>query len=306
MGCIPHTTENYWSGHYFPIVESWDELQISFNLMNYGFYKQAFTSLRSGLELGMLSVYYNINDEGHRTVRNWLNSKRDRSADTPRANQVWKILLANRNIKQFDFVFELQNSYRKLDFLHNYVHTKGAKYSNCYKPIRRGHQEYDENQIIRWMNAFEAIVILVITLHILKYPIAIVKYDWDRKVGIDNPFPVLQEFQVDRLSEVLPKYYWPILEKISENDSDTQEMLEHIYSLPDITEEEVDEQIIEMDKFLIDGMGFVKWEIQERETITEVEAIGIKQNTDRIVKRISRLREWAEEEGKMQGALERE
>ena len=39
--------------------------------------------------------------------------------------------------------------------------------------------------------------------------------------------------------------------------------------------------------------------------MSKVAAIGIKQNTDRIEKRISRLREWAEEEGKMQGALER-
>ena len=69
---VPQTTENFWSGHFFPYTESWDELQISFNLVMFGFYKQAFMSLRSGLELGLLSVYYNINDDGHLEVQSWV------------------------------------------------------------------------------------------------------------------------------------------------------------------------------------------------------------------------------------------
>ena len=33
---IPHTTENFWSGHFFPYVESTQEFQISFNLVLFG------------------------------------------------------------------------------------------------------------------------------------------------------------------------------------------------------------------------------------------------------------------------------
>jgi len=44
---IPHTTESFWSGHFFPWTESYEELQISWNLCSMGFYKQAMTSLRS-------------------------------------------------------------------------------------------------------------------------------------------------------------------------------------------------------------------------------------------------------------------
>lgn len=51
---IPHTAESLWSGHIFPWVESWEELQISYNLCLFGFYKQAMVSLRSALELGLL------------------------------------------------------------------------------------------------------------------------------------------------------------------------------------------------------------------------------------------------------------
>jgi hypothetical protein len=34
---IPHTSLNFWSGHFFPWVESWEELQISLNLCSLGF-----------------------------------------------------------------------------------------------------------------------------------------------------------------------------------------------------------------------------------------------------------------------------
>ena len=61
---IPHTMENFWSGHFFPWLESWEEIQISCNLALFGFYKQAKVSLRGGLELGLLSVYWNLNDRG--------------------------------------------------------------------------------------------------------------------------------------------------------------------------------------------------------------------------------------------------
>src|SRR6188768_4311976 len=98
---IPQTMENLWSGHFFPFTESWEELQISFTQCCFGLYKQAFVSLRSGLELGLLSVYYNINDEGHKEVMNWYKSKDHKSFDTPYAKDVWKILLSNTYIKLF-------------------------------------------------------------------------------------------------------------------------------------------------------------------------------------------------------------
>jgi hypothetical protein len=90
---IPQNFENLWSGHFFPFIESWEELQVSFNLICFGLYKQAFVSLRSGLELGLLSVYYNINDDGHNTVKDWLKSKDIKEANTPPAHKIWKILL---------------------------------------------------------------------------------------------------------------------------------------------------------------------------------------------------------------------
>ena len=85
---IPHDSTNYWSGHFFPCSESWTELQASFNLICIGFHKQAFISLRSTLELGLLSVYFNINDEGHITIQDWYKSQEGRDANTPNTKKI--------------------------------------------------------------------------------------------------------------------------------------------------------------------------------------------------------------------------
>ena len=84
QGVIPHTNESFWSGHFFPMTECWEELQVSLNLCHFGFYKQAMCSLRSALELGLLSVYWNINDDGHISIKDWLKSEED----TPRLADV--------------------------------------------------------------------------------------------------------------------------------------------------------------------------------------------------------------------------
>lgn len=54
---IPQDEKAIFSEGSLPLVESWHELQVSFNLCVFGFYKQAMTSLRSALELGVLSIY---------------------------------------------------------------------------------------------------------------------------------------------------------------------------------------------------------------------------------------------------------
>ena len=81
---IPTTSENIWSGHFFPYRDSWEEVQVSYNLCLFGFYKQAMTSLRGSFELGLLSVYWNLNDDGHEVIQSWLRSREN----TPRFDKV--------------------------------------------------------------------------------------------------------------------------------------------------------------------------------------------------------------------------
>jgi len=144
---VPQNFENLWSGHYFPFIDSWEELQVSFTQICFGLYKQAFVSLRSGLELGMLSVYFNINDDGHNAVKEWLQAKDKKEADTPFAKTIWKILLQNDNIKKFNEKHDIETVHKNLGYLHNYVHTKGAKHSNRMGLLKSNSQTFEAELI---------------------------------------------------------------------------------------------------------------------------------------------------------------
>lgn len=246
---IPITTDSFWSGHNFPYNESWEEMQISFSLICFGFYKQAMASLRSVLELGLLSVYYNINDDGHITVQKWLSSEDSREADTPRIQEVWKILINHENVKEFQSQIDLKQRLLDLGFLHNYVHTKGHKYSNKLGKHKSNFQTFEEKSILLWLSTYEEIIVIVTTLHLLKYPTGLIKYDYSRKFGIDIPtFSHLQSHEIDRLEKCLPGDFFKLLNDISNKHPETVEFLDWIESHPEMSEEDVENQIIKMDE----------------------------------------------------------
>lgn len=299
---VPQTTENFWSGHYFPYVESWDELQISFNLVIFGFYKQAFMSLRSGLELGLLSVYYNINDDGHLEVQSWLKSKDSWEANTPRTKKIWQILNSNTNIATFNKELNIRERFNKLSFLHNYVHTKGYEYSNRLGIFKSNFQTFEEKIFLKWLTTYQEIIIIIVTLHLLKYPIGVIEFDWSKKIGIDNPFAVLEIFEIERISNLLPNDYMTAIKKIADKDEFTQDLYRHIENIPDMTQEEKELQSIDFDKSMIEnGQGFLEWEKQQIEWMKKY----YNEDENEILKRIEILRKWAIENNMMKPKIER-
>ncbi len=108
---IPQHNVNLFSGHFFPFMDSWEEFQVSATHLCMGLYKQAFVFLRIGLELGLLSVYFNINDDGHNAVKNWFNSKNSSDANTPNEREIWRILLRNENINKFNAKHNLKTEF---------------------------------------------------------------------------------------------------------------------------------------------------------------------------------------------------
>jgi len=291
---IPHNYDNLWSGHFFPFSDSWDELQISFNLCCFGLYKQAFVSLRSGLELGLLSVYYNINDEGHKTVQDWYNSKQTDEANTPRANKIWNILLSNPNIKQFNDKHDLRKKFDQLGYLHNFVHTKGYEYSNRVGTFKSNFQTLEVFILEKWLLSYAEIVSLISTLHLLKYPISVIRYDYGKKFGIDIPsFGGLEEFNINKIAKILPNGYMSDIEAIAIKDPQTQTTINEIIAMPDMTGDEIEDQIISMEKSLIEhGVGFTKWLEQQESNLKLFKMIEF---DEAMLNRIDKLRKWAVE-----------
>lgn len=301
---IPQNLENLWSGHYFPFIDSWEELQVSFNQICFGLYKQAFVSLRSGLELGMLSVYFNINDDGHNAVKEWLQSKDVKEADTPYAKTIWKILKQNDNIRLFNEKHDLETVHKNLGYLHNYVHTKGAKHSNRMGMLKSNSQTFEPKLVLRWLDTYAEIISLVSTLHLLKYPISVIRFDYSKKFGIDIPnFGNLEEHNIDKIASILPPNYLADIEAIAKTDKITQDTIKEISEFPDMTEEQVEEQIINLEKMAIEnGEGYTKWLENQTKFLM---SLGQESFDEKMESRIEVLRQWAEENGFMESKAKR-
>lgn len=253
---------------------------------------------------GLLSVYFNINDDGHNAVKEWLQSKDIKEADTPNAKTIWKILKQNENIRLFNEKHDLETVHKNLGYLHNYVHTKGAKHSNSMGMLKSNSQTFEPKLILKWLNSYAEIISLVSTLHLLKYPISVGRFDYSKKFGIDIPsFGNLEEYNIDKIATILPASYLADIEAIAEADNTTQEIIKEISAFPDMTEEQVEEQIINLEKMSIEnGEGFTKW-LENQETF--LKSLGQEAFDDKMQNRIAILRQWAEENNFMESKAKR-
>lgn len=282
---IPHTTESFWSGHILPWTESWDEIQISYNLCLFGFYKQAMVSLRSAKELGLLSVYWNLNDDGHKIIRAWLKSEKK----TPNNREIWEKLEKHNNFKFFQQKIDIRNRILKLRFLDNYVHSQGRKYSNSSLP-KSNSQTFEINGFNNWFGAFEEVVNVLSILHLIKYPLGIIEFDYYKKFGIDTPmFGSLQAGEIELIKRLISKEEFEQIEVIAQNDENVQKIMQSITQLPDMTEDEVEQQVIDFDKEEIHREGLERW-------LKNEEFIIINSKNDiRYQKRLKYLINWAKE-----------
>jgi len=293
---IPQTTENYWSGHYFPYMESWDELQISFNLVSQGFYKQSFYSLRSSFELGLLSVYWNLNDDGHAIIQDWLKSE----IDTPRFSVVWGKLESHKNFSKFQEFFDIKARLLALGYLHDYVHSKGLLHSNTMGKFKSNFQTFEKDCFDEWLKSFEEITKALIILHLTKYPIGTKKFDFREKFGIDIPnFGGLDIGHVELIEELIGADVFAALEEVSKQDDTVLEIMSWVSSLPSMTEEQKMEQILNFDKRWIEQMGFDDWLKMEMKIYEQIK------ESDNHKEKIITLKDWAENQGFMQSKIER-
>jgi hypothetical protein len=293
---IPATEENFWSGNLFPYTEAEYELHSSVYFATRGFYKHALNSLRSVLELGLLSVYWDIEDKSHIEIQEWLHSKED----TPFRKKVKKRLLENTNIKRFDdeggFFAQLDDVYNKLS---DFTHTKGARYSSRALTVSN-FNTFNEKSSKYWVQSLQEVIRLVMILHILKYPVAYQYTPIDDKFGLNGPAGGFwKPQQVERVKAIFDEETNSLLQTISDADPDAIARAQWVEGFPDITEEEFEQQSIEFDKQMILHYtgGFPKWLEQEKKTLDFYDQFNNPEGKARHEERIAFLTQWAKEEG---------
>ena len=257
LDIIPVTTENIMSGNLFPLMEAEVEFESSIQFCRLGFYKHANIALRNFLELGLLSVYYDIEDKSHIVIQNWLGS----NEDTPYKKAVFKKLKENKNISIFDEKCKIfdkaDNCYRLLS---SFTHTKGYGFSS--RRLSNSNVNYfNEESFNMWLESMTVVLSIVVAFHILKYPVALQNTPIDEKFGLNPPAGrFLNPNQVDNIRKIFKKEWIDVLQEISDNDPDAVGMAEWVNNQPDITEAEILKQIEEEQKYMLEMQGYEEWE----------------------------------------------
>jgi hypothetical protein len=291
FGLIPSTSENLFSGNLFPYFECQYEFESSAYFLQSGFYKQAIISLRSALELGILSVYWDIDGRSHEVIQKWLHSEQN----TPYKSKVEKIIFLNKNIKQYNLEFGLFKQLNDLfSDLSNFVHTKGVGFSSRkFVPVV-GKVSFSEKAVRFWFEKYSSVVRAIVTLHLLRYPVGVIALPLSDKFGIDPPGAgFLESGQVEILKLLFSDREWKVLEEISTNDEDAISIREWFKSLPNMTAQDFENQILEQNKQMIlhHPGGFEGWKKQEQ-TNAEI-YYGIDSDFyKQTIKRILVLKKW--------------
>lgn len=248
---------DFFGGSNFAMVEAHHELKSSYQITKFGFFKQGLVSLRSSLELGVLSTYWSIGGKDERTFKDWLRAREK----TPFSNTIQNKLLINQNIDTFNTRYPIKKFFDSLGGLHNYVHTRGVPFSTFgeFQKLIFG-QESSETLFRRWYQAFQECIQLIIILHLLRFPIASLNYDFIKKFGSYNKSPfcggLFGDFQ-DDLIRLLGQEKLSFIQEIAYNDDETVGLLEWLDSHPDLSQEEIDLIVAEEQR---------EWEEQEQIT----------------------------------------
>lgn len=290
---IPETLDNFWSGHVFPMTEAEYELECSIVFCKLGFYKHSIGALRNVLELGLLSVYWDIDNRSHVDIQNWLRSMES----TPFRKRVFNRLRTNANIKAFD---DKQDIFEKTKVLYtrlsDFSHTKGFNYSS--RQLNKHHSNvssFNEASLVKWLGLMKDVVETVTIFHVLKYPLGLQCTPIEDKFGLNGPMgSFLEPCQVRRIKKIISEKLLGDLQEISDNDPDTIEAVKWVNSQPDISETEFRTQIEKQDKNWIEMQGFDQWLRNEKKLYANLR----KNNPERYdekKKYFKRLRAWAKE-----------
>ena len=232
-----------------PIVEGFHDLDASFELIKLGFHKQAFASLRMGLDNGLLAAYWNAVGYDTPEFKRWISSKEK----TPRKDKkFWRRIRRLCGVEDFYENFSFEQTIEDLNRqLNGYVHTKGFRYSTMGEFQRRIQTQNENIYCDEWYELFVATTRVVVTLQLLVKPkLAIVIPDAYllRKFGSYDHVPfcgVLPGDYSERIKACIGDAEYDAIAAIANGSPEVQEVRRYLESCPDLTDDEIRERSYE-------------------------------------------------------------
>ena len=278
------SVSDFFSGENFSMTECFEELEASYHLIKYGFYKQSMISLRTSLEIGLLSIYWSILGKESVEFKQWLSSR----FDTPYKNEkFWEKIKSNKNIKLFNEEFSLIDEIKKFG-LSDFVHTKGIWYSNFGEVQRKlkGQDKFENYQ--EWLTNFKDIVRILEVLHLLRFPTLNIRFSTDYLLSKFGTYDSIPQFgsgfgnEMDDLFSFIPKNQLSFIHDMANSNEEVIKIKKWINELPELTKEEIENKIIDNQKGNIESSGFENWN-------SNLEIYDSRITSDMI----QNLREWA-------------
>ena len=265
------------------------------HLCKLGFYKHAIIALRNALELGILSVYWDIDGNSHIKIQNWLSSNQP----TPYGKEVYKSLKKNNTIEEFNKKHKILEQIRDLyDELSNFIHTRGTDFSS-YTLNKSNLNSFEEKSLRKWFQFFERVVKIIITLHILRYPVGLQNIDLWSKFGFNLPAGgYLEPQMVERIRRCLDSDVTETLQTISDMDPNATSIAQQINDMPDLTDEQIRAQEEKMEKQQIQlfAAGYRGW-LKSQKKMYRFELKRKPLTYLRKRRSWKRLKKWAKENG---------
>lgn len=301
LSLMPETVEYMFSGHIFPLTEAEYELEASVSFCKLGYYKHAIAALRNLLELGLLSVYWDVDDRGHIDIKKWLSSMES----TPFRKTMFLKLKTNPNIKEFDKAHQIFSQTSVLyKQLCDFTHTRGVKFSS--RQLGNSNvNTFNSDSLKKWFKLLTEVVRLVSTFHILKYPIGLQYTPIEEKFGMNGPMGgFLRPHEAERLKNIFDTERLKTMQAISDNDPKALSLAKWVNEQPDITDDQFREQIKSFDKQLIEMEGYNFWLSNEENLYKTTKTKRPKEYKQKL-QYWKEMRNWAVEKGFLTSPLDK-
>ena len=164
---IPETLQKLGSGHTFPYFESYHEFENSLLLGLQGFYRHSFYGLRSMIELGVLTIFYDREGNAGKEIRDWLMS----NEETPWFKEMLKRIFNIIQFKEYNKIFALKNELQSLySEISDWVHVRGLKFSSRELNMSNVNN-FIQKSFELYVNLLERSIIALTQLFLLHFPL---------------------------------------------------------------------------------------------------------------------------------------
>lgn len=242
---------------FFPYAELAYEFDAFQTLLLQGSFKSTRDSMRRMLDVCLTAVVYLLGLKDEEEARKWVASE----VKTTMVTGNIRYLEKHPDVAALDGRFKFtENLHALYGCLSNYCHSRGVEFSTG---IRKGSQMdfngiimrgFNANECRKVMEEFVAVVGQLAILLVIQNIGLLAPVDKDAKWGLSGPISgFFYEHQTQRLFEVMPKQYAEYFKELAASDPRVKSLREHLDSLPNVTETEMQQQADEINEVIRNG-----------------------------------------------------